>query len=223
MKFCYYGHSCFAIQTPKESLLFDPFLTGNDKASISADEVQCNYLFLSHAHSDHFGDAADIAVRTEAKVFAVPEVIALFPGTVTNFVPMNLGGHYKAPFGDVQMVAAMHSCGAPGGIACGYIIHFNNGPTVYYSGDTALFGDMKLFGELNDIDYAVLPIGDNYTMGPADAVRAGQFLKAKHIIPVHYNTWPVIQQDPEEFKKMAAKVNIDVRIVRPGETLDLSR
>lgn len=115
----------------------------------------------------------------------------------------------------------MHSSGVPGGIAAGFIIKFNEGITVYYSGDTALFGDMKLFGELFDIDYAVLPIGDNYTMGPEDAVKAARFLKAKTIIPVHYNTWPVISQNPDGLKNLAAEYNISVKVVNPGESVDL--
>ena len=134
---------------------------------------------------------------------------------------MNLGGSFKADFGKVKMVQAFHSCGAPGGTPCGFIIQFNNGKTVYYSGDTALFGDMKLFGELFDIDYAVLPIGDNYTMGPDDALIAAKFLKAKCVIPVHYSTWQVIEQNPADFKEEAQKQGIAVKIVKAGESLEL--
>lgn len=221
MKFTFYGHACFLLDTGKEKLLFDPFLSGNHLAAIKAEQVECDYILLSHAHADHFGDAPSIAERTGAKVIAIPEIIGQFPETVTNFQPMNLGGNYKAPFGSLKMVTAMHSSGVPGGIAAGFIIKFNEGITVYYSGDTALFGDMKLFGELFDIDYAVLPIGDNYTMGPEDALIATRLLKAKTMIPLHYNTWPVIAQNPQDLKERAAKENVSIKIINPGESIEL--
>lgn len=221
MKYTFLGHACFKIDTGKERLLFDPFLTGNSQAAVKSDKVRCDYILLSHAHGDHFGDANEIALRTGALVVAIPEVISLFSDSVSNFQPMNLGGQFKADFGTVKMVQAWHSCGAAGGIPCGFIIKFNEGPTIYYSGDTALFGDMKLFGELFDIDYAIMPIGDNYTMGPDDALLAAKFLKAKHVIPLHYNTWPVIAQNAEDFKKSAGEKGIDVIIVKPGETIEL--
>ena len=221
MKFTFYGHACFQIDTGKEKLLFDPFLSGNGSAAITADKVEADYILLSHAHADHFGDAPEIAKRLKAQVIAIPEIIGRFPETVTDFQPMNLGGTYKASFGTVKMVQALHSSGVEGGVAAGFIISFNNGITVYYAGDTALFGDMKLFGELFDIDYAVLPIGDNYTMGAEDAVVASKFLKAKTVIPIHYNTWPVISQDPNDFRALAEKENISVQIVNPGEAVDL--
>ena len=221
MKYTFLGHACFKIDTGNERLLFDPFLTGNSQAAVKADKVRCEYILLSHAHGDHFGDANEIALRTGALVVAIPEVISLFSDSVSNFQPMNLGGQFKADFGTVKMVQAWHSCGAAGGIPCGFIIKFNEGPTIYYSGDTALFGDMKLFGELFDIDYAIMPIGDNYTMGPDDALLAAKFLKAKHVIPLHYNTWPVIAQNAEDFKKSAGDKGIDVMIVKPGETIEL--
>lgn len=221
MKFTFYGHACFLLDTGKEKLLFDPFLSGNDLAAIKADQVESDYILLSHAHADHFGDAPQIAERTGAKVIAIPEIIGQFPETVTNFQPMNLGGNYKAPFGSLKMVTAMHSSGVPGGIAAGFIIKFNEGITVYYAGDTALFGDMKLFGELFDIDYAVLPVGDNYTMGPEDALIATRLLKAKTMIPLHYNTWPIIAQNPQDLKERAAKENVSIKMINPGESIEL--
>lgn len=221
MKFKFYGHACFKLDTGKEMLLFDPFLSGNEQNHIPPEKVKCDYILLSHAHSDHLGDAEIIARHTGAVVIAVPEVIGLFPKTVLNFQPMNLGGEFQGDFGTVKMVQAFHSCGVAGGTPCGFIVTMKDGTTVYYAGDTALFGDMKLFGEMYSIDYAVLPIGNNYTMGPKDAVMAAKFLKAKHVIPVHYNTWPIITQDPEAFKAAAAQEGIDVILVKPGETIDL--
>lgn len=221
MKLTFYGHACFQIDTGKEKILFDPFLTGNGEASISPDKVECHYLLLSHAHADHFGDTIPIAERTNAKVIAIPEIIRTFPETITNVQPMNIGGNYEAPFGVVKMVQAIHSSGIPGGIAAGFIIAFTNGPTLYYSGDSALFGDMKLYGEMFDIDYAVLPIGDNYTMGPQDALRAAKLLQAKTVIPIHYNTWPVIEQNPEELKQEAEKEGIKTQIMKSGDSISL--
>jgi len=220
MKYTFLGHACFQIDTGKEKLLFDPFLTGNGQAAVSADKVECDYILLSHAHGDHFGDAPAIAKRTGATVIAIPEVLAMMPEDCAA-QPMNLGGSFKNSFGTVKMVVALHSGGAAGGTPCGFIICFKDGPTVYYSGDTALFGDMKLFGEQFDIDYVILPVGDNYTMGPEDAILAVKFLKAKKLIPLHYNTWPVIAQDPAEIKKLADKEGIAVEIVGSGESIDL--
>ncbi len=194
MKFTFYGHACFLLDTGKEKLLFDPFLSGNDLAAIKADQVESDYILLSHAHADHLGDAPQIAERTGAKVIAIPEIIGQFPETVTNFQPMNLGGIYKAPFGSLKMVTAMHSSGVPGGIA---------------------------FGELFDIDYAVLPVGDNYTMGPEDALIATRLLKAKTMIPLHYNTWPIIAQNPQDLKERAAKENVSIKMINPGESIEL--
>ena len=219
MDFTYFGHSCFLIDTGKEKLLFDPFLTGNPLASVSAAEVDCDYIFLSHGHGDHFGDAPAIAGRTGAQVIAIPEVIDMFPAQIGHFLPMNLGGTCTCPFGTVKMVPALHSCGAAGGISCGFVLQFKKGITVYFAGDTALFGDMSLIGP---VDYAVLPIGDNYTMGPEDACRAAILLKAKHVIPIHYNTFPVIRQDVGKFKEMTEKkTGASVHVLQPGGSMEL--
>ena len=131
---------------------------------------------------------------------------------------MNLGGTLTLPFGFARMVPAMHSAGIPGGIACGYVIGIG-GKVIYFAGDTALFGDMKLIGERDAIDYAILPIGGHYTMDPVDAAKAVELLGAKNVIPVHYNTWDVIKQNPEEFKALVKTAK--VHIVKPGETLNL--
>lgn len=221
MKFTFYGHACFQIQTEENKLLFDPFLTGNENAAITPDKVECDYLLISHAHADHFGDAVPIAERTGAKVIAIPEIIRSLPNAITNVNPMNIGGTYEGPFGQVKMVQAVHSSGIAGGVPIGFIILFNEGKTLYFGGDTGLFGDMKLYGDLYNIDYAVLPIGGNYTLDPEQALIAAKFLRAKTIIPIHYNTWDVIQQDPEKLKKAGEKEGIEVRIIQPGESMML--
>ena len=217
LTFNYYGHACFQLDDGKFKLLFDPFLTSNPQATIKPDDVETDYIFITHAHSDHVGDGYDILERTGATAIGIPEVMD-FGGTDVKTLEMNLGGTLNLPFGFARMVPAMHSAGIPGGIACGYVIGIG-GKVVYFAGDTALFGDMKLIGERDKIDYAILPIGGHYTMDYVDAAKAVELLGAKNAIPVHYNTWDVIKQNPEEFKALVKTAK--VHIVKPGETLNL--
>ena len=224
LKYTYYGHACFLLDDGTHKVLADPFLTGNPKAAISADKVQCDYILVSHAHDDHLGDAAAIAKRTGATIVAIPEVIGLCcgkAGAELNAHGMNLGGSVKLPFGKVRMTLALHSAGVAGGIACGFVIQMG-GKTVYFAGDTALFHDMKLIGRKDSIDYALLPIGDNYTMGLEDAALAAQWLNAANVIPIHYDTWPVIEQDVKKYQELTeASTRAHVHIVQPGESLEL--
>jgi len=218
LTFNYYGHACFQLDDGKHKLLFDPFLTGNPTASIKAAEVEADYVLISHAHGDHAGDAYEIAVRTGATTICIPEV-ADFVGEEVKTVGMNLGGTLELPFGFVRMVPALHSSGVQGGVACGFVVGIG-GQVVYFAGDTALFGDMKLIGERDKIDWAVLPIGDHYTMGSEDAAKAAELLGAKNVIPIHYNTWDIIKQNPEDFKALVKTAT--VHIVKPGESLNLN-
>lgn len=217
LTFNYYGHACFQLDDGKFKLLFDPFLTGNPQASIKPDDVETDYVFITHAHSDHVGDGYDIIERNGATAVGIPEVTD-FGGANVRTINMNLGGTLTLPFGFARMVPAMHSAGIPGGIACGYVIGIG-GKVVYFAGDTCLFGDMKLIGERDKIDYAILPIGGHYTMDPVDAARAVELLGAKNAIPVHYNTWDVIKQNPEDFRALVKTAK--VHIVKPGESLKL--
>lgn len=217
LTFNYYGHACFQLDDGKFKLLFDPFLTGNPQASIKPDDVETDYVFITHAHSDHVGDGYDIIERNGATAVGIPEVTD-FGGANVRTINMNLGGTLTLPFGFARMVPAMHSAGIPGGIACGYVIGIG-GKVVYFAGDTCLFGDMKLIGERDKIDYAILPIGGHYTMDPFDAAKAVELLGAKNAIPVHYNTWDVIKQNPEDFRALVKTAK--VHIVKPGESLKL--
>ena len=217
LKFNYYGHACFQLDDGKYKILFDPFLTDNAAVNVKPADIQTDYVFITHAHSDHISDAYDIVEHTGATVVAIPEVID-WVGDEIKRINMNLGGTVQLPFGYARMVPAMHSSGVGGGIACGYVVSIG-GKVVYYAGDTCLFGDMKLIGERDAIDYAVLPIGGHYTMDPVDAARAVEFLGAKNVIPIHYNTWQPIAQDPEEFKKLVKTAQ--VHIVKPCESIEL--
>lgn len=217
LTFNYYGHACFQLDDGTYKLIFDPFLTGNPLATIKPDEVNADYVLITHAHADHVGDGYDIVSRTGATVIGIPEITD-FGGENVKFINMNLGGTLKLPFGFVRMVPALHSAGVPGGVPCGYVVGIG-GKVIYFAGDTALFGDMKLIGQRDRIDYAILPIGDHYTMGIEDAAKAVEFLDASNVIPVHYNTWDVIKQNPEEFKALVKTAT--VLIVKPGESLRL--
>lgn len=222
--FTYYGHACFLLDDGKYKLLFDPFLTGNPLATIKAADVKCDYILITHAHGDHIGDAPFIAQQNNAEVISTPEVLELVKAGAGNATVhgMNLGGSLKLPFGSVKMVTAHHSAGATGGIPCGFVVHFG-GEVIYFAGDTSVFGDMRLIGELEKPQWAILPIGDNYTMGPKEATKAIELLDVRHVIPVHYNTWPIIEQDAKAFKRMAeAGTRAKIHVINPGATLELS-
>ena len=223
VKYTYYGHSCFLLDDGKYKVLCDPFLSGNPQAAVKPEDVACDYILITHAHSDHLGDAPEIAARMGAELVGVPEVLAVCEKRQTGLKkhPMNLGGSLALPFGKVRMTLAQHSSGVAGGIACGYVIYIG-GLIIYFAGDTALFSDMQLIGHKDKLDYAILPIGDNYTMGLEDAAMAAQLLHAHHVIPVHYNTWPVIAQDVQHYKEITeAMTPSAVHIVNPGESLEL--
>ena len=223
VNFTYYGHSCFLLDDGQYKVLVDPFLTGNPKAAVKAEDVDCDFILISHAHSDHLGDAPEIAGRNGAELVSTPEVLGVCEERVPGLRqhPMNLGGSLHLPFGKVRMTMAKHSSGVAGGIACGYVLYMG-GLQIYFAGDTALFGDMQLIGRKDEIDYAILPIGDNYTMGLEDAALAAQWLNARHVILVHYNTWPIINQDVRHYKELTeAMSRAEVHIVEPAATIEL--
>lgn len=217
LTYTFYGHACFLLDDGTSKLLFDPFLTGNPQAAINERDVQADYVLITHAHADHVGDGSNIVLRTGATVIGIPEVTD-FGGQNVKTIGMNVGGTVQTDFGFVRMVPAMHSSGIGGGIAAGYVVSVG-GKIIYFAGDTALFGDMKLIGERDKIDYAILPIGGHYTMDPVDAAKAVELLGAANAIPVHYNTWDIIKQNPDDFVKLVTTAK--VHVVKPGETIEL--
>mgnify|MGYP001186332254 CR=1 FL=1 len=220
----YFGHSTFAIDTGAHKLIVDPFLSPNNPlAPVSAEAIVADYILLTHGHGDHCADAAAIAKRTGAMVISNFEVVSWMQQQgAENGHGMNLGGAYSFPFGRVKMTIAHHSStmpdGSPGGNPAGFLIHFDDGVDLYIAGDTALTYDMKLIGEAGGVDLAILPIGDNFTMGPADAITAAQFVQAKRVIPCHYNTFPPIKQDAGAFAaELRRAADIEGIVLNPGE------
>lgn len=220
----YFGHSTFAIDTGAHKLIVDPFLSPNNPlAPVSADAIVADFILLTHGHGDHCADAAAIAKRTGALVISNFEVVSWMQQQgAENGHGMNLGGAYSFPFGRVKMTIAHHSStmpdGSPGGNPAGFLIHFDDGVDLYIAGDTALTYDMKLIGEAGGVDLAILPIGDNFTMGPDDAITAAQFVQAKRVIPCHYNTFPPIKQDAAAFAaELRRAADIEGIVLNPGE------
>ena len=226
--FHYFGHSTFTINADGVKLVIDPFLAPNNPlAPASADELEADYILVSHGHGDHVADAAALAKRTGALVIGNFEVVTwLMNQGAPNGHGMNTGGAYSFPFGRVKLTIAHHSStmpdGSSGGHPNGFLINFNDGHDIYFAGDTALTYDMRLIGELGGVDLALLPIGDNFTMGPDDAVLAAQFVQAKRVIPIHYNTFPPIKQDAQAFaEKLRRVAEIDCTVLAPGEEFTL--
>ncbi|MEK6589471.1 MAG: metal-dependent hydrolase [Nitrospinota bacterium] len=201
MKITYHGHSCFIIEAGKYKIIIDPFLSGNPMAKIKPKEVKVDAVLVTHGHGDHLGDAVEISKKNNALIIAPFELVNYCNEKGATGHPMHIGGSYNFPFGKVKLTIAHHGSttdtGATGN-PCGFLVTME-GKTIYHAGDTGLFSDMKLIGETNRIDAAMLPIGDNFTMGIEDAVKAVEFLRPKIAIPMHYNTFDVIRQDPKHF------------------------
>lgn len=219
-KFHYINHACFMIEKNNSAIIFDPFLDGNPEG-LQANDIKADYIFISHGHFDHLGSAFEIAKNCDATIISTAEICGLAEAAGCKAHAMHLGGTFMFPFGKVRVAMAFHGSGVPGGHACGFVVDFY-GTKVYFAGDTALYSDMQLLPQLDAFDYAVLPIGGNFTMDPKDAAIAAKFLQAKYVIPVHYNTWPPITQDVDAYKAdVEETTSSKVLIVKPGETIEL--
>ncbi len=226
MKITYYGHSCFLVETAAARLLLDPFLTGNSAAPVTAADVRCDFILCSHGHEDHTCDALAIAKANDATLIANYEIAEYFGAQGAKTHGMNPGGAWQFPFGRVKLTIAHHTSSVNAGlnpvylgVACGIVVEAD-GRRLYHAGDTALFMDMQLIGR-GGLDAALLPIGDNFTMGPADALDALDFLKPKVCVPMHYNTWPPIAQDAGAFARAALARGHTVNPLQPGASLEL--
>lgn len=222
-KFTWYGHATLGLETGGYRILIDPFFTDNPAASTTADQVEADYILVSHGHGDHVGDTVSIAKRTGAMVISNNEIHVWFSKKGIKSHGQHIGGGHQYPFGYLKLTLALHGSALPdgsdGGNPAGFLLTTNDGDKIYMACDTGLFGDMSLIGE-EGIDLAVLPIGDNYTMGPDDALRAVKLIKPKQVVPIHYNTWDLIAQDPNAWaKRVEAETDTQVSVLNPGESL----
>ena len=223
MKLTYYGHACFGVEVTNKNLLFDPFITGNELAkNIDIKKIPADYILISHGHADHMADAEEIARRTGATIISNYEITVWFSRQgLKKTHPLNHGGGYRFDFGRAQFTNAIHSSSLPdgtyGGNPGGFIVESADG-NFYYSGDTALTFDMKLIGEGVPLKFAALPIGDNFTMGVDDALKAAEFVRAQEILGLHFNTFPPIQIDQQSAIQKFKAAGRNLRLLKPGET-----
>jgi len=225
VKVTWYSHACILIQPGDANLLVDPFLTGNPLAPVKADQVPADYIFVSHGHGDHVGDTIQIAKRTGATVVSNFEIQTWLAGQgLEKLHPQHIGGGFNYPWGRVKLTIAHHGSilpdGSYGGNPCGFLFYVG-GKKIYHACDTGLFYDMKLIGE-EGIDLAILPIGDNFTMGPDDSLRAVKLIQPQQVVPIHYDTFDVIKQDPAAWKKrVEQETSTRVALLQPGGHVEL--
>jgi L-ascorbate metabolism protein UlaG (beta-lactamase superfamily) len=225
MKFTFYGHSSFELEINGIKLLFDPFISPNELAKhIDVNSLKPDYILLSHGHGDHIADLFTIEKNSGAKIICIADIAGwLGKKEISNVHPMNIGGGHDFDFGRVKMVYALHSSsmpdGAYGGNPAGFVI-YADGKKVYFAGDTALTYDMKLLAD-EKLDWAILPIGDNYTMNADDAIKATGFIDCKNVIGVHYDTFPVIKIDKEAVKAKFEKAGLKLSLPAIGESMEL--
>ena len=225
LRISWLSHACFLIEADRAKILIDPFVTDNPLAPVKADEVDADFILVSHGHGDHIGDTISIAKRTGATVVSNYEIQNWVVNQgIENAHPLHIGGGFDFDWGRVKLTIAHHGSALPdgsyGGNPCGFLLTIQ-GKNIYHACDTGLFYDMKLIGE-EGIDLAILPIGDNFTMGPDDALRAVKLIDPGQVVPIHYDTFDVIKQDPQAWavrvqKETAAKVTV----MKPGDTIEI--
>ncbi len=224
LKIKYIGHSAFQFKDGQNDIIIDPFITGNPVAKTKVEEIKSKYIILTHGHSDHFGDTLSLVKQNDAEVIAINELANNLSARGIKAYNMNIGGAYHFPFGKVKFTIAHHSSADDQGMylgnPAGVIVNIA-GKNIYHCGDTGLFYDMKLIGEMQKIDVMIVPIGDYFTMGIDDAVKAVQFVNPKLAIPSHYNTYPIITQDGNEFKDKVNAIGIDCKIMNIDEEIQL--
>lgn len=224
-KLTFIGHATFTLETDDGAkLVIDPFLGDNPTTNLTADDLEADFILLTHGHYDHVADAIPLAKKTGATIIASFEIATYMENQGLSVSPQHIGGGVTYPFGYVKMTPALHGgqLGLPGGEAfttlpAGFLIELNGGKSFHHAGDTALLTDMQLLK--GKVDVAVLPIGDRFTMGPEDAARAVEFIEPEVVIPCHYNTWPPIEQDPETFRALVGD-RARVEVMAPGSAFE---
>lgn len=225
IKLTYHGHSCFEITDGKYNLIVDPFLSGNPSADVKAADVKAGFIIVTHGHGDHWGDTTEIAKANNATVITNYELAQYAGRQGLTAHPLHIGGRAEFPFGWVKLTIAHHGSTLPdgegyGGNPAGALIHIDN-KIIYHAGDTGLFLDMQLIGEMNKIDLALLPVGDNFTMGPVDAAKAVEFLKPKKVVPMHYDTFDVIHQDLTKFTDLVKGMSTECVVMKFGSSYEI--
>jgi L-ascorbate metabolism protein UlaG (beta-lactamase superfamily) len=225
MKLRYFSHSGFQITTNDgQRILIDPFLDGNPTSPVNASQIEADFILITHGHGDHLGDTLDIATRCDCLCICENELGNYLASKGVRVHNMHIGGAHEFDFGKIKLTQALHGSTTPDnechGSATGILVYIED-KIIYHMGDTGLFSDLKLIGEMNSVDILLAPIGDNFTMGIEDAVKACEFVNPKTVIPIHYNTFPVIETNPGIFKQKVEQKGIACQILAFGQEISL--